>query len=477
MKFIKYISLTLIILVSNSCTKDFLDTTSPFGIPAVDYYTTEEHAQAALTACYDVLSANFDRLYGLGIDAIGVYAGDLAMSGRVNPRSFLSIENNTQTGDEFTLELIWKECYAGIYRCNVFLERVEGIEFEEASLKSRMIAEATFLRGYFHFELMRVFGGVPIATKVLTIEEAMEPRNSKAEVVSQIISDFSDAIPALLASYGGSNKGRITQGAAQAYLTKLYVYEKDWSNAVSVGANVLNSGQYGLHDNYFDNFSVAHENGMESILEVQCKTTGTAPLEGNAHYDLESFDSDIAVNPRGYTAPLRNFTDSFEKNADGNTDPRKDLTADFNIISVTLFGSVKYVQPQPEKPVVQYDGELNYKLMRYADFLLLYAEALNESGDTQGAIDLINQVRQRPSVNMTPLSGLNQQQTRQAIYDERKWELGLEGHRYFDLVRWGIAGEVLRGLDRRFVDGVHEVQPIPINQINLNPNLEQNPGY
>lgn len=455
--------------------EDFLEVTPEFGASVNEYYSNEEELQVALTACYDPLSAQFDRLYGLGIDAIGMYASDLAISGRTNPRDFSPFENNLQTGNEEVLLIIWRSCYSGIYRCNIFLDRVETVELE-AETKARMIAQAHFLRGYYHFELMKVFGGVPVVTSVLTVPESYVARDTREAVVNQIIADFSASIPdlPLKSQWGAANAGRITKGTAQAYLTKLYVYEKRWEDAVATGAEVINSGEYALHDEYFDNFQIEHENGIESILEVQC-TTGSATGEGNAHYDLEAFED--TPNPRGYTAPLRNFTDSFQDNANGDTDPRKDNTVSFNIISITLFGTVKYTRPQDPQPASQFDGELNYKLMRYSDFLLLYAEALNESGNSAQALTYINQVRQRPSVNMLPLQGLSQQQTREAIYDERMWELGLEGHRFFDLVRWGIAGDVIRGLGRTFVDGVHELMPIPLVEIGLNPDLTQNPGY
>ena len=462
----------------SSC-EDYLDRESPFGASVTEFYSTPEEAEVALIACYNGLNADFFGLFGLNVDGLGIFSSDLAISGRTSERDYSPFENFTQTGGESVLSNIWVAGYSGIYRCNVFLEKIDGIEMD-VSLKARMIAEAKFLRGFFHFQLTRVFGDVPIVTQVLSGSESYVPRDPKSEVVEQIIKDWSEAaqdLP-LKSEYPGSDAGRITKGAAQAYLMKLYVYEQRWQDAVNIGTEVINSGQYGLHDEYFDNFRVEFENGLESILEVQCKSL-TGQEIGNAHYDLEAFDG--TPNPRGYTQPLRTYYLSFQEDADGNIDPRRDSTIEFSIISTTLFASKKYNRPLAEQyaPTEQYDGELNHKLMRYSDFLLLYAEALNELGNTADALMYINMVRERPSVHMPPLSGLGQEDTRQAIYDERKWELGLEGHRFYDLVRWGIAKEALAGLEepRNFIEGRSELQPIPIRQLDLNPNLTQNPGY
>ncbi|MBU6340686.1 MAG: RagB/SusD family nutrient uptake outer membrane protein [Bacteroidetes bacterium] len=458
-----------------NCKKDWLDTFPPDGPTPANYYSNAAEALAGLNACYDNLSAQFDRLYGLGIDAIGMYCGDECVGGRTSPRDFSSFEQFNLNGAEVTLQNIWRESYTGIFRCNQLLEKLPDVPMA-ADLKARYKAEATFLRGFYHFELFKCFGGIPVVTKVLTPDDARVARNTRAETIAQIESDFKSAIPDLpqKSKYAANDLGRITKGAAQAYLMKLYIFDKRWNEAVAVGQEVINSNEYSLFADYNDNFNTAKENGSESIFEVQCKT-GTATGEGNAHYDLESFEN--TPNPRGYTQPFASLRNSFQNNAAGAKDPRRDFSIKVNIISSTLLTSFKYNRPQTPQPAVQYDGELNYKLMRYADFLLLFAEAQNEAGNTTEALKYLNLVRQRANVNMPALNNLSQQQFRQAIYDERKWELAFEGHRYFDLVRWGIAGAVLRAQGRNFVDGKHELMPIPTNEITLNPKLAQNPMY
>jgi starch-binding outer membrane protein, SusD/RagB family len=456
-----------LLMVNNACNKSFLDTNSPDGATVSSFYKTEDELNIGLTACYNSLSAQFDRLYGLGIDAIGLYCGDECESGRTLPRDFSPFENNLQTGGEVPIEVAWRECYSGIYRSNLFLEKVAVADFLTPAVKSRMIAEATFLRAYFYFELSKTFGGVPA--------EAAAPRNTKAEVVAQIIKDFTEAIPNLpkRSAYKAADMGRITQGTAQAYLTKLYVYEKRWAEAVASGKDVIDSKEYRLLDNYKDNFDAKFDNNAESIFEVQCKS-GSNGI-GNAHYDLESFE--FTPNPRGYTNPKTDFVKAFERKADNSVDPRRDISVVVNVVSNTFYRSAKYTFPQSPQPANQYDGELNYKLMRYSDFLLIYAEALNETSKTADAVALINQIRQRPSVGMPPLSISTQTATRTAIQNERLWELGLEGHRFFDLVRWGIAGTTIRAQGRRFTDGVHELMPIPIKELQLNKQMVQNKGY
>ncbi|MDX2249665.1 MAG: RagB/SusD family nutrient uptake outer membrane protein [Bacteroidia bacterium] len=465
------ILLIFAVLTAVSC-KDFLETFPPDVVSVNAYYQNEKQATIALNACYDNLSSQLDRLYGLGVDAVGIYCGDLARVGRTSDR-WNPYEKNAQDGSEKLVSVIWRECYAGIYRCNLFLEKIDGVEMD-AALKTRMIAEAKFLRAFYFFDLTRTFGDVPLVTQTLKADESRVARDPKSVVVSQMIQDFTDAIGGLplKTGYTSADMGRVTKGAAMAYLTKLYVYEKRWEDAILLGQQVVNSGEYGLFDDYMDNFSVAHENGIESIFEIQCKS-GTDSGEGNAHNDLEGFEG--TPNPRGYTAPFSAYVNTFGLRSDGSDDPRKAFTTQFSIISPTFYASVKYIEGFSNGK--QYDSDLNYKLMRYSDFLLLYAEALNESGQTDEALAMVNTIRQRPSVGMPELTGLSQAEARQAIRDERKWELGLEGHRFFDLVRWGIAGETIRALGRRFDDGVHEVMPLPVSELDLNPALVQNSGY
>lgn len=475
MKFLKISLLVVLAFSATTCKKDWLDTFPPDGPTPANYYQNETEALAGLNACYDVLSAQLDRLYGLGLDAVGMYCGDECVGGRTAPRDFSAFEMFTMNGSEVTLQNIWRECYTGIYRCNLLLEKLDGVPMNTV-LKARFRAEATFLRGFFHFELMKCFGGVPVVTKTLSPADTRQPRNSRAETVAQIEADFKAAIPdlPLKSVYAAADLGRVTQGAAQAYLMKLYVFEKRWAEAVTIGQAVETSNEYQLFNDYNDNFSTAKENGPESIFEIQCKT-GTGTGEGNARYDLESFEN--TPNPRGYTQPFASLRNSYQNNAAGAKDPRRDFTIKVNIISSTLLASFKYNRPQTPQPAIQYDGELNFKLMRYADFLLLFAEAKNETGDPAGALTEINRVRQRQNVAMPALAGLSQNEVRTAIYDERKWELAFEGHRYFDLVRWGIAASVLTAQGRAFVVGKHEVMPIPVSEITLNPALEQNPNY
>jgi starch-binding outer membrane protein, SusD/RagB family len=473
--FTTIILLAALVFSTTNCKKEWLDTYPPDGPTPANYYSNEAEVLAGVNACYDVISAQFDKLFGLGVDAIGMYAGDECVSGRTAPRDFSPFELFTLNGSETTLQNIWRECYIGIYRCNLLLEKIEGVTIDE-NLKARYKAEATFLRGFYHFELMKCFGGVPIVTKTLVPEEARLARNSRAETVAQIEKDFKAAIPnlPLKSKYAPLDLGRVTKGAAQAYLMKLYIFDKRWQDAVTQGQEVVASKEYDLFDDFNDNFSTAKENGKESIFEIQCKT-GTGTGEGNAHYDLESFEN--TPNPRGYTQPYKDLRTSFQNNSAGNIDPRRDFCIKVNIVSSTLLASYKYNRPQTPQPAIQYDGELNYKLMRYADFLLLLAEAQNEANDVTSALTNINVVRQRPTVNMPKLTGLFQTQIRQAIYDERRWELAFEGHRYFDLVRWGIASKVLKAQGKNFTEGKNELMPIPVNELVLNPKLIQNPNY
>lgn len=469
----KSILLPIAVLILGSCSKDFLDTAPPDGVSVEDFYQNESQASQGLSAAYDPLSAQFDRMFGLGVDAVGMYCSDLCKSGPSSPRNFVPLETNSQDGSMDLFNVIWREAYFGIYRCNLFLDRIDQANMDEAR-RRQFIAEATFLRGFYHFQLLKVFGGVPVVNRLYLPSEAQIPRNTKEEVLNQVINDFNAAIPNLPTKGQQSvvDAGRVTQGAAQAYLMKAYIYAGQWSNAVAAGQPMIASSDYGLFDDYADNWKAVNDNGLESVFETQC-ISGTQTGEGNAHNDLESFGG--TPNPRGYTNPIHSYWTSWGVNAQGKPDPRRKLTMDSTFVSATFYRSVKYVEGMVSG--AQFDGGLNYKHMRFSDALLLYAEALNESGQTTEALVHLNRVRQRPSVDMPPIVSTDQEQVRQAIREERKYELGLEGHRFFDLVRWGVAGEVIRSMGRPFTDGIHEVMPIPNVELTLNPRLQQNTGY
>lgn len=461
-------------VVAAGCSKEFLDTTPPTGVSVSEYFNTPEEVETGIIACYDNLSAQVDRLHGLGVDGVGNFCGDIAQVGYVPPGSlgYDRLEDNTQDGSEGALTQVWNECYAGIFRCNLFLRQLENLTFElPAAQASAWRAEALFLRALYHFTLVQTFGDVPLVTEVLAVEDSYVPRDDEAFVLDQIILDFTTAALSLPLKdvQPADERGRATSGAARAYAMKAEMWRGSFGAALAQAEAVLASGQYDLHPNLMDNFDPLNDNGIESIFEVQC--VGGEGGEGNAHSDMEAFEG--TPNPRGWLAPRTAYMDMFD--ADGAIDPRRDQAFAQSFISPTLYASMKYNEGLSNG--VQFDATRNFKLLRFADFLLLAAECRNETGDSGGAMELINRVRQRPGTGLDPVAGLDQQGIRDHLFNERALELGLEGHRFFDLVRWGIAGEVIRAQGRTFVDGQHERMPIPIAEMQINDALTQNPGY
>jgi hypothetical protein len=379
--------------------------------------------------------------------------------------------------------------YTGITRANYILENKDNIDFIG---KDHIIAEAKFLRAYYYFELVKYFGDIPlIIDKRIGIEEALQiPRSPKAEVYAQIEKDFSEAAQVL--NPMASQKGRATKGAALAFLGKVYLYQNKFSEASSTFDEVINSGIYSLIPNYNDLFSVANENNSETIFDVQY--TG---LEGGSYGCLICLEGNAAVGFQGirqYNGPVYGDGNSYNLptqalyDAFSSIDPRRGATildieafiaAQPDASSITYaqgagghtgFYNNKYIKRQGEIGLPDNDltSPVNYRVMRYADVLLMAAEAHYQTGNTSKAQQLVNQVRVRAGVPGLAVNSIN------VIYKERRFELSGEGLRFFDLVRTGQAADFIQG----FIPGKHEVFPIPQVEIDLaGGSWPQNSGY
>jgi hypothetical protein len=379
--------------------------------------------------------------------------------------------------------------YTGITRANYILEHKDNIDFVG---KDHILAEAKFLRAYYYFELVKYFGDVPlIIDKRIGIEEALQiPRSPKAEVYAQIEKDFSEAAQVL--NPIAAQKGRATKGAALAFLGKVYLYQNKFSEAASTFDEVINSGSYSLIPNYNDLFSVANENNSETVFDVQY--TGLEGgsygclicLEGNAavgFQGIRQYNGPVYGDGNSYNLPTQELYDAFSP-----IDPRRAATvldidafiaAQPNASSITYaigagghtgFYNNKYIKRQGEIGLPDNDltSPVNYRVMRYADVLLMAAEAHYQLGNSSQAQILVNQVRTRAGIPGISVNSIDK------IYKERRYELSGEGLRFFDLVRTGQAADFIQG----FVSGKHELFPIPQVEIDLaGGNWSQNPGY
>lgn len=479
------IILSAVSFLHTGCKK-FLSVDPPYAQDAENYFQSPEDFERALTGAYDMLQGSFVSFW------IGEIASDNAIAGgeSVNDSQGLhQIDNMTHGGVNNELRNIMRWNYTGITRVNYIMENKDNIDFPG---KEHMLAEAKFLRAYYYFELVKFFGDVPlIIDKRIGIEEARQfPRTPKAEVYAQIEQDLAAAATVL--SPVAAQKGRATKGAAQALLGKVYLYQNKFTEAAAIFDEIRNSGLYSLISDYTQLFSASNENNSETVFDIQY-----SGLEGGSYGCLICLEGNAAPGFQGirqYTGPVYGDGNSYNLptqelyNAFSPIDPRRGHTildidafiaAQPDPSSITYaigagghtgYYNNKYIKRQGEIGLPDNDltSPVNYRVIRYADVLLMAAEAHFQLGNNQIAQQLVNQVRVRAGVPGIPVQSLND------IYKERRFELSGEGHRFFDLVRTGQAAQFIDG----FVIGKHELFPIPQVEIDLaGGNWQQNSGY
>lgn len=408
--------------------------------------------------------------------------------------------------------------YQGVYRANQVLDNVPGIEFEDQALKDRIIGQAYFLRGLYFFHLVNLFKNVPLP---LSSDQIYHPQKTQEEGWAQVKADFEMAATLLPVSYDAvsgldaGQKGRATKGAALGYLGKAQLFTKDYAAAKTSFEGVMNLGVYSLMANYKDNFTTANENNAESVFEVQFSRDaggvdlgwGGAPASGWGKTSARG----ITYAPRGFgwtdMQPTWSLFDEFhdELTVDGEVDPRLDATIIYNKPGMTLYG-VDFATHYASNPAdlndlfwrkyQNADGDfpnemdwrsgINERILRYADILLMYAEVLNELGQTAEAYGYIQQVRDRANLPdlATVNPGMSQAQMREQIAHERLLEFAVEGHRFDDIKRWGwfqdpAKLQMLKERDPEFngYSAGREYYPIPLMEMDNNPGTVQNSGY
>jgi hypothetical protein len=375
------------------------------------------------------------------------------------------VDNFTKdTGKEWYM-WSWDKCYKAIYTCNVAIQKSADVEMDEA-LKNQYLGELRFLRAITYFELVRNYGGVPLVLeppKTLDAADINIPRNTVDEVYAQIQADLVFAEANLPASYAGARAGRATKGAANGFLGKVYLTLNKKTEAVTALRKVASAG-YELLPDFASVFDAANGNSKESVFELQFKgTTDACPFI----YIYTSMQVDIKPGI-GYNKGTQDLYDSFEAN-----DPRRDLTMAKD--KVDLYYCVKY-KDAAANPIS--DAQNNIPIMRYSEVLLLLAEAI---GDTPESYGLINQVRSR--VGLPGLSSSSPGTFAQKLLHERRVELAYENHRWHDLLRFGVAIEVMNAFFVKEKGGAVTIGqddllfPIPNFTLLNNPALEQNPGY
>lgn len=512
MKF-KYIILSLLFLSTVGCNDSFLDKAPKDQLTDESYWSTIEDVTMYTTSLYahTLDPVNYILMTDSYTDnAVPVHIYDAQGQ----------ISSGTATSTTRYFAETWKAQFKGIRRCNVFFENIDRAPISEEK-KQVFIGEVKFLRAFFYTTLVRLFGGVPIMTRPLDLNEAIPPRNSAEEVYDFIVKDLDEAAQLLpLQRTEQSEIGRATKGAALSLKAILSTYYNKYDVAAQTAKQVMDLGVYGLVDNYEKLFQPAYENSKEVIFDHQYLENAKDMTEGSLidqafgpqtssgwealspTQDLVDAYSCTDGKPIG-ESPLYNAANPYE-----NRDPRLGYTI---LWEDALFAGKPY-KPQtgsanatrtgytfrkyinPDNDGCTRPGWTNFIYMRYAEILLSYAEAQNEvSGPDQSVYDAVNQIRQRPSVEMPPLpAGLTKEQMREAIRQERRIEFAFEGIRLLDTRHWRITEEVVKKPvygavkdgkhifveQRKFNPEKDYLWAIPLNEINLSKGvLVQNPGY
>ena len=486
---IKIYTLLLLVGFSFSCSDDFVDV-KPTSTNSEDFFNTQEDYEKAIIGAYDLLQSTYLNVM------LGEIASDNSLAGgesATDTPGIQEVDDMIHTPLNAQLRDIWNWMFAGVNRANYILEFKDKTDFAG---KEQIIAEATFLRAYYYFELVKWFGDVPLSVdeRILFGEQFTIDRTPKADVYAQIEADLIFAANNL--PYVQSQPGRVTKGAAQALLGKAYLYQNKFTESATILDDLILNGPYDLVTDYNTIFEEAGENNIESVFEVQY-------FEGQgASFDcLQCSEGNVAVGFNGvraysgpdfssgfsFNVPVQEVVDAFEAG-----DLRKDVAIlDINAWATSTgatFGTGnehtgyynrKYI-PRLRSNSAQGDRNLtnpnNYRAIRFADVLLMAAEAFNKSSTPNDAKAqaYLNRVRERAFGNSTN----NITATGATLYDnilsERRVELVGEGHRFFDLVRTGKAAQEIDGFE---VDK-NEVFPIPAIEIQLAGNRWcQNKGY
>lgn len=474
----KYVLYTLIAVMPTSCS-DFLELQPEFQVSETSFYKNPKDFETALIGIYAQLQTSNTAL---------VYMGDLTTDNAeiqwTSPTiSEVEADEVNLTASNGFLNTVWNTCFSTISGSNNVLSRIDNLDFND-ELKSQLKGESLFLRAYSYFYLVRIFGDVPVVTVAFRSPNEIQAfdmsRKPVAEVYDLIIGDLNQAA-GLLDGVVGLSKSRASSGAAKTLLGKVYLTLGEYDLAASTLKEVIDSQVYSLDPNYKKLFTNNNDELAESIFEIKYLSGNVG--EGNsfssiftpARFDMAIFPGNMQGS--GRIIPTPDMANAYEPN---------DLRRTASIGDSVLLNTGKYEKDTYGLKFVDFttgivgDGGINFTELRYADVLLMYAEAQNKNDNIDDALTHINLVRDR--ADLAALSGLSKAELELAIEQERRVEFFLEAHRWFDLVRTGRLQAVMNAYFQNeglnFTVAPHElVMPIPLREIDIDPDLEQNPGY
>ena len=499
--FILFILLTMF----SSCSNE-LDKVNPNEVTNQSFWKNETDAIKGINSCYSTLHrGGFSRwqpmLYDIRADVGVSYSPWSDLANAIN--NF--IQPDTNFGP---IVDVYFDNYVGINRANAVIANVPDIAMD-SSLKERILGEAYFFRGMHYYHLASLWGNVVLQLKPSAPTD-LPATSTEAQVWAQVVKDLTDAAARLPKSYPDpKDQGRITKGGANALLAKAYMQMGDYESAKkALDYLVVGDGasSYGLVSNYADNFKITSEFNVESVIEwsyIENPTEGTDNDVQTANHNYGTSIGQFYAPPgigwsdaEALRWPIAEF--EIEKTVSNQRDPRLpatylyDYTNEAGPAATMVYGQT-FLQRYGNSKRVSfrkflhddarnyegYRGINNYRFIRYADVLLMYAECLNATGKTNDAYQYVNRVRSR--AGLAPLTtGMSQQAFLTQIKHERLLELTGDGHRFNDLKRWGDLGPALSSKDpafNNFIKGKHELLPIPQRDLDINPNMSQNPNW
>lgn len=479
-------SLFICLVITESCKKSFLDVPLQNKQPATLFFQNASDAGKAVNAMYANLREWTNIAFApIAIESIG--SDDAEKGSSPNDASFFNnFDNFTATAGEGQILDFWRGQYQTINLANEVLDNIPGINMD-GNLKARYVAEAKFIRAYAYFRLVRAFGDVPLRLTVpKNASEYNIPRSPKATVYTAIETDLNDAASVLPQSYAATDIGRATKGAALALHAKVAMYQKKWTDVLSLTNQVIGLG-YSLFPNYEQLFRTNNKNNAESIFEIQCMLVPGNGDASNSQYSQVQGVRGVTGGGWGFNVPTQDLVNEFEAN-----DPRLKGTVIFRGTTTPEGDAIPAVGDNPMYnmksyvPFSEYVSGFNEGcqqdkiVLRYADVLLMNAEAANELGQPTQALASLELVRARArqgNANILPkVTTTDQAALRTAIYHERRVELAMEFDRYFDVIRQGRGATVFGS--KGWKANKNEVWPIPQNEIDLSAGLlTQNPGY
>lgn len=498
--------LSLLFLIA-ACSEDFLDE-KPLGIETIDsYYTNEANAIKAVNSVYSYLKHVGNRMAFGDILSDDAWKGGGGVSDVQSWYELLTFNIDPTNG---AINDFWSENYQAIAAANVAIQKIPDIDMD-AGLRDRLVGEARFMRAYYYFELVRLFGSIPLVTEPLGVNDLNIERTPIDQVWAFIETEFEACSQILPESYPPSDHGRATSYAAMGLLARVHLFQGEFGPVETYAKAIMDaSALHSMNPSFNDNFRIDnYDNNPEFVFEAKS-------------YYIDGYSSVTTASLLAAWTGIR-YTDfgwGFDNptldlyNAYEEGDPRRDWTIaadgyvyegeDTLVIngggkpaySIDGFASIKWYELKSQRQQtddLDHTMQKSFPILRMADVILMYAEACNENGEPGLALDALNSVRERARNSVSPASAVpadlsitDQELLRQAIWNERRLELAFEWHRYYDLLRTNQAGKVLRAFGeaydtpkgQAFDDTKHYLFPIPQAEITRTGGvITQNPNY